>query len=211
MSSPAQDRPPADHGPRPPDVTTRPADGSHLDEPDRGEVVRAARKAERSPKDMAMSLLILLVPIALFIGFYRIVLGGDEPVVVDPAPAVESARAAKAFPVLDPSAPPSGWRPISAGFQRADGTATLRIGYVGPDGGGAQLVQSNAPVERLLSDELTGAARPTGAVEVGGRSWQWYTARPGERALVLLEPNRTVIVVGAVGEQELRGLVGALR
>lgn len=191
-------------------ATTGPA-WAKGDEPDTGETVRAVRRSDRSPRDMAMSLLVLLVPIALFLAFYRIVLGGDEPVAVDPAPAIESARAAKAFPVLEPSGLPSDWRTVSAHFQRTDGPATLRIGYVSPDGDGVQMVQSNTPADRLLSAELGGEARPTGTIQTGERAWQAYTAKPGERALVLLEPNRTVIVVGAAGEQELRGLAGALR
>ena len=69
---------------------------------------------ERRPRDMAISLLVLLVPIALLLVFYRVVLGGDEPVVVDPAPAVESAQRAGAFPVTTPTGLADGWRPISA-------------------------------------------------------------------------------------------------
>lgn len=175
------------------------------------EVVRSVHRAERSPKDMAISLLVLLVPIALFLGFYRVVLGGDQPAVVDPAPAVAEARAANVFPVGEPTGLPSSWRPISAAFQRTDAGATVRIGYVSPDDHGAQLVESNVPAERLLPAELTSAGRAEGTVQVGGRTWQRYSGRPGERALVLLEPNRTVIVVGAAGEQQLRGLADALR
>jgi hypothetical protein len=160
---------------------------------------------------MAISLLVLLVPIALVIGLYRVFLGADEPVVVDPAPAIAQARSAGAFPVSEPVGLPAGWRTVTAGFQRADGGVTLRLGYVSPDGGGVQLVQSNLPADQLLPTELTNRGQPQGATEVAGRSWQRYTARAGELALVLLEPGRTVIVVGSAREQELHDLAGALR
>jgi hypothetical protein len=160
---------------------------------------------------MAISLLVLLIPIALLLGFYRVFLNGDDPVTVDPAPAISEARAANAFPVSEPAGLGSGWRTVSARFQRADDGATLRLGYVSPAGEGVQVVQSNVPAERLLPAELTGAGRPEGTLALAGRDWQGYTARPGEHALVLLESSRTVIVVGSAREQELRDLAGALR
>lgn len=167
-------------------------------------------RAERSTKDMALSLLVLLVPIALLLGFYRMVLDADEPVVVDPAPAIAEARSANAFPVSEPVGLGGDWLAVSASFRRAEGGRTLRIGYVTPQGGGLQVVQSNVPVERLLPVELTGGARSQGAAQLSGRTWQRYTARAGERALVLLEPDRTVIVIGVVAESELHHLAGKL-
>ncbi|MCM0678955.1 DUF4245 domain-containing protein, partial [Micromonospora phytophila] len=168
-------------------------------------------KSERSPKDMAISLLVLLVPIALLLAFYRGFLGGDQPTTVDPAPAVESARAANAFPVSQPADLGEGWRTVNANFQSVEGGSTLRIGYLTGEGRGAQLVQSSVPPERLLPTELTAEGQPQGQADLGGRTWQRYTARGNEQALVLLEPNRTVIVVGDARDNELRHLALALR
>ncbi|MFI7607149.1 DUF4245 domain-containing protein [Micromonospora sp. NPDC049366] len=170
-----------------------------------------ARRSARSPKDMAISLLVLLVPIALLLAFYRGFLGGDQASTVDPAPAVEQAQAANAFPVSQPVDLSSDWSTVNARYQAVEGGATLRIGYVTPEGRGAQLVQSNVPAERLLPAELTDQAQPQGQVDLAGRSWQRYTARPNEQALVLLEPGRTVIVVGDARDNELRQLAGSLR
>ncbi|MEV5765840.1 DUF4245 domain-containing protein [Micromonospora sp. NPDC052213] len=170
-----------------------------------------ARKSERSPKDMALSLLVLLIPIALLLAFYRGFLGGDQAVMVDPAPAVESARAANAFPVSEPVELGDGWRTVNATFQNVEGGASLRLGYLTPEGRGAQLVQSNVPPERLLPAELTAEGQPQGQTDLGGRTWQRYTARANEQALVLLEPNRTVIVVGDARDNELRHLAGTIR
>ncbi|MEO3922862.1 DUF4245 domain-containing protein [Micromonosporaceae bacterium B7E4] len=174
-------------------------------------VVPAAIRSQRSTKDMVISLLVLLVPIALVIGFGRVVLNADQPVVVDPTPAFQEARAANAFPVGEPTGLADGWRTVLAEFRREAGGATLRIGYIGPDGGGVQLVQSSLPADGLLRAELTREGRPQGTVEVAGRNWQRYTARPDESALVLLEPGRTVLVVGRASEGELRQIVASLR
>ncbi|MFR9776306.1 DUF4245 domain-containing protein [Micromonospora sp. MS34] len=171
---------------------------------------REKARSERSPRDMALSLLVLLVPIVLLLAFYRGFLGGDEPATVDPAPAVEQARAAGAFPVSQPEGLGAGWRTVNARYRAESGGATLRIGYVTPEGRGAQLVESSVPADKLLPAELKGG-QPQGPADLPGGSWQRYTARDNEQALVLLEPNRTVIVIGDARENELRQLATALR
>ncbi|MEU8181871.1 DUF4245 family protein [Micromonospora sp. NPDC049044] len=174
-------------------------------------VAAASTKAERSPKDMAISLLVLLIPIALLLAFYRGFLGGDQPTTVDAAPAIEQARSANTFPVSEPQGLGSGWRTVSARYQTVEGGANLRIGYLTPEGRGVQLLQSNVPAERLLPVELTDQSQPQGPTELAGRTWQRYTARGNQQALVLLEPTRTVLVVGDARDNELRELAGALR
>nr|WP_323373971.1 DUF4245 domain-containing protein [Plantactinospora alkalitolerans] len=180
-------------------------------EPDADQVVPTAIRSQRSTKDIVISLLVLLVPIALVLGFGRVFLGADQPTVVDPAAAVQQARAANAFPVSEPTGLGDGWRTVRADFTRGDSGASLRIGYLSPDDGGLQLVQSNTPAEQLLPAELTRNGQPQGTTELGGRTWQRYTARAGELALVLLEPDRTVIVVGRVPEGDLRQIALSLR
>ncbi|WP_234584125.1 DUF4245 domain-containing protein, partial [Micromonospora sp. MH99] len=174
-------------------------------------VAAAATKAERSPKDMAISLLVLLIPIALLLAFYRGFLGGDQATTVDAAPAIEQARSANTFPVSEPQGLGSGWRTVSARYQTVEGGANLRIGYLTPEGRGVQLLQSNVPAEKLLPAELTDQSQPQGPTELAGRTWQRYTARGNQQALVLLEPARTVLVVGDARDNELRELAGALR
>ncbi|SCF36597.1 Protein of unknown function (DUF4245) [Micromonospora viridifaciens] len=159
---------------------------------------------------MALSLLVLLVPIALLVAFYRGFLGGEQPTIVDPTPAVEQARAEGAFPVSRPEGLGSDWRTVSARYRAEQGGVTLRIGYLTPEGRGAQLVESNVPADKLLPAELSGG-QPQGPADLPGGSWQRYTARSNEQALVLLEPNRTVIVIGDAKENELRELATALR
>ncbi|MFY1586750.1 DUF4245 domain-containing protein [Micromonospora sp. WMMD734] len=183
--------------------------------PGRAATVRPGRperpRSERSPKDMALSLLVLLVPIALLLAFYRGFLGGEQPTTVDAAPAYEQARAANVFPVTEPSGLGDGWRTVSASFRTVDDGANLRVGYLTPEGRGAQLVQSNVPPQRLIPAELTAEGQPQGPADLGGANWQRYTGRGNEQALVLLEPGRTVIVVGDARDNELRELAGALR
>jgi len=170
----------------------------------------------RRPRDLVISLLVLLVPVVLFVGVYQVLAGRTRPVEVDPQPALTAAAAA-GMEVAVPEGLADGWVPISAVFQPGeDGPAgaesgdTLRVGYVTPDGGSVQLVQSTVPADRLLPAELPAPATPAGTVQLEGRAWQDYPPRSGERALALLEPEQTTIVIGSASAAELREFAGAL-
>ncbi|WFE26770.1 DUF4245 domain-containing protein [Solwaraspora sp. WMMD791] len=168
-------------------------------------------RSGRSPRDMALSLAVLLVPILLVFVGYQVFLGGDEPVEIDPGPAYEQARSAGEFPVLEPAGLGPDWHPVSAAYRPAGSEGpTLRVGYVTADGGALQLVQSSRPVPQLLVAELTSTAQPQGQVQIGAATWQWYAARPGERALVWLTPQRSVLLVGSATESEFTALAAAL-
>ncbi|MCY1140764.1 DUF4245 domain-containing protein [Actinoplanes sp. Pm04-4] len=173
--------------------------------------VRLARGSERSPKDMVMSLAVLLIPIALLLTFYRLVLDGDKPVAVDPAPTIQQAQQAKLFPVLAPQGLSDDWHTVSATFKRAENGATLRIGYVDPDKDPIQLVQSSVPTDTLLPQELSQDAKPIGTFRAQTGVWRLYDARPGEQALVLADPARTVVIVGKTDAENLESLAGSLR
>jgi hypothetical protein len=180
-------------------------------EPAPAEPAPATQRSGRSPRDMALSLLVLLVPIVLLLIFYRVLLDGDEPVTVDTRPAVADARAAAAFPVAEPVGLPDTWRPTSASFRRVDGGATLRIGYVAPDDEPVLLVESSVPAEQLLRVELGADATTGGPVAVGATTWQRYVSTRDEPAIVLFETGRTVIVVGRAPVERLATLAATLR
>ena len=158
-------------------------------------------RRERNWKDMVLSLLAIMVPVALMVGFYRYALDGEEPKVVDTAPAIASARASGAFPVLEPTGLHEDWRPTTAQFRTVEDGKTLRIGYVTPAGAAVLLIESTVPAARLLPAELTTSARPGTMLTIDGRQWQSYSARANETALVQLSPERTVVIVGT-GEQD---------
>ena len=159
---------------------------------------------------MALSLAVLLVPIALLLIFYRLVLNGYAPTNVDPGSAIEGAQSAHAFPVAEPRALGDGWHVSTASFRHESGGATLRIGYVDPDGTSMQLVESNVPPNTLLPTELGSTARPLDTYRADARVWRLYQARPGEEALVLAEPGRTIIVVGNARTSRLEELASSL-
>ncbi|WP_305785089.1 DUF4245 domain-containing protein [Symbioplanes lichenis] len=168
------------------------------------------KRGERRPRDMALSLAVLLVPIALGIFFYQFFLDGNKPVTYDARPTLESARAAALFPVSEPQGLSDDWHVQSATFKRESTGATLRLGYSDPDASPVLLVESSVPTATLIPAELGENPQATATVRVGARAWQQYDGRPGETALVLLEKGRTILVIGSAKSDELEKFAAAL-
>jgi len=177
--------------------------------PPSAEGEQLGQRAERSPRDMAMSLAVLLVPIALVLIFYRVVLSGDAPVSIDTAPTIQEAQAAKLFTIAVPKLG-DDWHASGATWQKTAAGGTLRIGYVDPDKDPIQLIESNVDSQTLARTELTGAAAQTGRYQTGGRTWSLYAGRPGEQALVLFDQDRTIIIVGRTKVENLQTLASSL-
>jgi hypothetical protein len=170
---------------------------------------RLTKREGRSTRDMALSLLVLLVPIALLLVFYRVVLSGDEPLTVDPASSFQLAE--KEFTVLRPTGLGTDWRVTAATFKRDSGGAILRIGYVDPDDAPMQLVESTQPAETLVPAEVGKEGKRIGAYRTEQRTWMVYSGRPGETALILTEANRTVLIVGKSDQSTLEKLAASLK
>jgi hypothetical protein len=171
---------------------------------------RLGRGQERSVRDMTLSLAVLLVPIALLLIFYRVVLSGDAPVTVDATPTIQEAQQAALFPVAVPRGLGDDWHTASATFRRESGGATLRIGYVDPGKDPVQLVESSVPADSLLPGELGDSAKALGNYRTPAGVWRVYDGRAGEQALVLAEPTRTIVVVGKADLAKLGALASAL-
>ncbi|WP_245665886.1 DUF4245 domain-containing protein [Actinoplanes subtropicus] len=171
---------------------------------------RLGRGQERSPRDMVLSLTVLLVPIALLLVFYRVVLSGDAPITVDATPTIQEAQQAAVFTVAVPRGLGNDWHTASATFRRENGGATLRIGYVDPGKESMQLIESSVPPDTLLPAELGSGGKALGNYRTPAGVWRVYDGRPGETALVLTEPTRTIIVVGKADRTNLQTLASSL-
>jgi hypothetical protein len=174
------------------------------------------RPLVRSRRDVLLILLVLLLPVLMLVGAYRLTGGGTDRVRSASGPvgqatsAYQDARAANVFPVSEPNGLPQGWQPVSSAFQQGNAGAVLRIGLRGPSGGAVQIVESNVVAYALLSGELGDEARVEDTVSLLGRDWQQYTAGDIGEALVLKQPNRTTIVSGRVSVDDLASLAVAL-
>ncbi|KHD72708.1 hypothetical protein MB27_40570 [Actinoplanes utahensis] len=147
---------------------------------------------------MIMSLAVLLVPIALIMIFYRVVLDGDKPVTVDPSSAIQ--QASKEFTVAQPAGLSDDWHVSSAIFRRADGGATLRLGYVDPADKPILLVQSTTDAAALVKAEVSEAPTRTGTFRTDRRTWMVYDGRPGETAMIATERSHTIVILGQDGD-----------
>ena len=165
-------------------------------------------RSPRSSRDLVISLVVLLVPVFLFVGVYRL-LGHENSPVVDTSATFDQARAA-AFPAASPQRLPSGWRVLSSDFTAGQSAPVLRVGLRAPGGGGVQLVEGTGPAQALVSGELGANARGQADVAVAGRTWRRYMGDRGLRGLVLTETGRTTIVVGTTSEKDLVEFAGTL-
>jgi hypothetical protein len=153
---------------------------------------------------MALSMLVLIVPVFLLVGLFRF-LGHETPPSVDASEAYGSAQRAGQFQPLRADLP-DGWRISSATF--TDGV--LRLGVTGPDDVAVQIVES---ARTDLGPAVIGPSpKDDGETTIQGASWHRYTqGRAGERALVQTTPPRTVIIVGQGTAGQLAELAATLR
>lgn len=190
-----------------PDAETEPVEDGLQGDGGRGSAV--VERLTRRPRDMIISVGVLLLVVFAFLGLYR-VLGGDR-VDFDPAPAYADAKAAGDFQALQPQGLGDGWTVVSAAYQPQDAGGVLRVGYQTPSDGAVQLIQGSLNVDVMLDKELGSGADEQGDIDINGKRWKIYSAREGETAYVLLEPGRTIIVIGDAKDEELRALAGSLR
>jgi Protein of unknown function (DUF4245) len=183
----------------------------HVTEPESGGADEAGRPAPRrrggTTRDVLLSLAVLLIPIVLIVALTR---ACTSIAAVDPSGAIDQARTGGLFVVAVPDGLDPGWRPVQAGYTVTDGIGTLRVGYLTPEDGAVQLVQTNEDPQAALPREFGADVQPTGAVDIGGVAWRGYQVRGHERALVLTTGTRTTIVQGQASDAELQTLAGSL-
>lgn len=180
-------------------------DGS-VTSPDPAPPVRAFRPV----RDIALSLGVLIVPLLLLMAFCQ-PSERDVPT-VDANRTYQTAKSEAKFPVLVPGGLPDGWRATNAAVNRLDaGRLTVRVSYLTSSGTYLQLVQTDADSGDVILAEL-GAGKIQGSTDVRGVAWQRYSGRrPGETALVLIQPESTVVTSGDASLADLRTLAAALR
>jgi hypothetical protein len=157
----------------------------------------------RRPRDMALSLAVLIVPILLIIAVGRFFYGDTTTTTVDPQLALQGAARASMQPI-PAAAAPDGWKIVSAQFR--DGV--LRIGYLDPSDQGVQLVQGTSL--DLVNAELGDDARPAGELQAAGTTWSKWDARNGISALTRTAGPTTIIVQGSVPSDQLAVLAAAI-
>jgi uncharacterized protein DUF4245 len=170
----------------------------------------AALRLSRTPGDMAKAVLVLLAPVAILVALYVFFFGGNNVIQVDPSQSYADARASAHFTVLQPAGLPTTWKSVSAQFEPG-ATSTLRVGYLAPDGGGIQLVETNEAAKTVIASELGSVGSLAKSVNAGGLTWGVVNAKDSALALVDTESGRTVIITGHASQAELQEFAASLR
>jgi Protein of unknown function (DUF4245) len=179
--------------------------------PTEDRVPAVRRRGARSPRDMALSMAVLLVPIFVLLVVYRVFFAGDAPIAVDAGETYATAKHSAHFTVEVPQDLPPGWTPIAAKFETVTDGSVLRVSYVPPARTGLQLVESDRPVNSLLPDELGTDAQPGNLIDIGGRQWRTYpVAKGGGRALVLAADGYTTVITGTASDADIRTFAASL-
>ncbi|WP_415648522.1 DUF4245 domain-containing protein [Stackebrandtia soli] len=166
-------------------------------------------RGERPPRDMLLSLAVLLVPIALIFGLWQFI-GSDRQVsVVNASPTYQEAADA-GLDVTEPQGLSEEWKTVSSMVNREDGEATLRVGYYTPSGAGMQFVVSEIDEVELTELVLRKNPQPTGVVETASREWSGYVTTDNNNALLSSGGGQTYIVYGDAPMDELSQFVEAL-
>jgi hypothetical protein len=173
-------------------------------------VDHTALRLSRTPGDMTKAVLVLLVPVAILVVVYVYFFGGNNVISIDPSQSYSDARASAQFAVLQPAGLSSRWKPVSSQFEPG-ATSTLRVGYVAPDGGGIQLIETDKPANAVISSELGSVGPVAKSVQAGGITWGVVNGKDSDLGLVDTESGRTVIISGQASEPELQQFAASLR
>jgi Protein of unknown function (DUF4245) len=176
-------------------------DSQAAEDPQAAEIAAhaVAAKRIRRPRDMVLSLAVLLAPILLLVLAGRFLYGDSTTATVDPQLALQGAARASMQPI-PPSTAPADWKIVSARFKNG----VLRIGYIDRSDHGVQLVQSQSA--DMVSTELGRDARRLGEVSAAGQTWSQWAGRDGITALTRTEGPTTILLIGSVGVDELTRL-----
>ncbi|MCH7232006.1 DUF4245 domain-containing protein [Glycomyces sp. L485] len=163
-----------------------------------------SRPKQRRMRDMALSLAVLLVPLAVFYWAWNWAASDREVSVVDTSEVYMNA-ASLGLDAVHPELPEE-WKPISSALATADDAVTLRVGWYSPDGHGFQFVQTTGPVDEV-DDRLTGAGEP---VSAGAMDWAAYDTDAGEAWVAESAGSSIVLLAESDGAGELPQLAGGV-
>jgi len=151
------------------------------------------KRSRQSAGDMVRSLGLVLLLVGFVFFFAQPPHSDAKKIrVVDPSSDVQAfASAAPAGAV--PHAMPAGWRATVSSFD--PDTQQLRIGWVTPGGNYAEYAAA-VHAEPVFVSDVTGQASRTGAVDIGGASWQEY--RKDKAISLVREFGSSTVVLGTL-------------
>jgi Protein of unknown function (DUF4245) len=163
---------------------------------------RRARSLRTSPRDMLISLAVI---VGLILVFLLLVPRPNRipERTIDVTAAAGAARSELGFAPADPQLP-AGWTPRTADVRRGtDDRPTWHLTYTSPSGRYVGVQQAAKATPAWEARQVTDGAEQ-GTVAVGGRTWVVRSRLDrGITSWVLREPPVTTVVTGTATEPEL--------
>ncbi len=132
-----------------------------------------SRYSMGSSSNMIRSLLVILGMVAVLVAIVPRTTGITQPP-VDAAAVAADAVTQTGLAFEAPAALPSGWTATNARYAAStDGLPTWQGGWSTPQGGYVAIRQTKTASPAWLQ-AATGGGKPTGQVQVGGRTWARY-------------------------------------
>lgn len=176
-----------------------------------------APRYERSTRGMLAALIVVVIGVAAFVGVRGLLSDNTATPVqtVDYHGWVRSGRDDGKLLVLVPEPMPAGWRATSVTY--ATGSAPRwHLGMLTDHGRYVGLEEQWASPSEMVRQFVDADAVRRKPVRIAGRSWQVWTDRRGNYALVDSRPSRvkhhpeSIVVVGDAPPEQIRGLVASL-
>ncbi len=173
-------------------------------------------RAQQNSWDMVLSIAPLVLIALVLAGSARacsVSPGGptaSPPPRIDASTVLTDAARAQSFPVRLPEVP-QGWVPNSSSSVAVGAAESVRVGFITTDGRYLSLAQSDADATALVPEEVPGVSTDdaTGTEQVGGRTWEVYSAGGSEPVWITdLGPVR-LLVTGSGTTDEFAALAAA--
>lgn len=168
---------------------------------------------ERSFRGLAGALLVILLVLAVFVGFRGLTRGDQSSPVpaVNYHPELRYAQRQATFRLLAPARLPAGWKATSVNFRPGRdqhwhlGMLTAAQHYVGVE-------QGDVSVAQMTDAYLRGHPRAGRPVNVAGSTWSTYSTASGDLGVVRRAGRTTDLVVGHdVPRRTLLAFLASLR
>ena len=172
------------------------------------------------PRDMVISLGVLLVPI-LLISWWFTRTPADAPVqTVDWQSVLGQSRTVAPYPLLGPVGLPDTWVATKAQWSKTGEPAvnqeaapgnTWQLGMLSPDQVYVSLTQRDAAGPALIA-QVSRSGRPDGMSAIGGVTWsRWVSADDRTRSLSRVDGSVTTVVSADLSYAGLEAFASTLR
>ena len=172
------------------------------------------------PRDMVISLGVLLVPI-LLISWWFTRTPADAPVqTVDWQSVLGQSRTVAPYPLLGPVGLPDTWVATKAQWSKTGEPAvnqeaapgnTWQLGMLSPDQVYVSLTQRDAAGPALIA-QVSRSGRPDGTSTIGGVTWsRWVSADDRTRSLSRVDGSVTTVVSADLSYAGLEAFASTLR